>query len=260
VRHLLVIGAQRCGTTYLHDLLDAHPRIAMARPARPEPKVFLSAEQSARGRDWYVATWFADAGDVDLLGDKSTSYLEHPEAAARARAMLGDPRVHVQFRDPVQRAVSNWAFSTDHGHEDRPLGEALEACLAEDAEDAGDGGGGRGAAARSGWEGGTSVSPFAYLRRGRYAEQLRPWLAEYGDDVTVSFLEELVADPAAVARTYRDLGVDDAFAPDLPDAPVNASAAGGEALDPGLVARLREYFRAPDEDLAALLGRPLPWT
>ena len=43
-RHLLVIGAQRCGTTYLHDLLDAHPEIAMARPARPEPKVFLADE------------------------------------------------------------------------------------------------------------------------------------------------------------------------------------------------------------------------
>lgn len=248
-----MIGAQRCGTTYLHDLLDAHPRIAMARPSRPEPKVFLSAEQTARGRDWYVATWFAGAGDVDLLGDKSTSYLEHPEAAARARAVLGDPRVHVQFRDPVQRAVSNWAFSTDNGYEDRPLAEALEACLTEDAAE-------DGAGARTPWRGGTSVSPRAYLRRGRYAGQLRPWLAEYGDDVSVSFLEELVADPAAVARTYRDLGVDDAFVPGLPDAPVNASAAGGESLDPGLVARLREYFRPHDEELAALLGRPLPWT
>ena len=24
-RHVLVIGAQRCGTTYLHELLAAHP-------------------------------------------------------------------------------------------------------------------------------------------------------------------------------------------------------------------------------------------
>ena len=42
--HFLVVGAQRCGTTYLHDLLAAHPEIAMARPARPEPKAFLREE------------------------------------------------------------------------------------------------------------------------------------------------------------------------------------------------------------------------
>ena len=49
IRHLLVIGAQRCGTTYLHTLLDAHPQITMARPANPEPKVFISDEATGKG-------------------------------------------------------------------------------------------------------------------------------------------------------------------------------------------------------------------
>ena len=120
-RHLLVIGAQRCGTTYLHDLLAAHPRIAMARPARPEPKVFLSDELAGRGVEWYRATYFGHVTDEDLLGEKSTSYLEYPEAAERAAAVLGDPLVLVQLRDPVQRAVSHWAFSSDEGLETRPL-------------------------------------------------------------------------------------------------------------------------------------------
>jgi dTDP-4-amino-4,6-dideoxygalactose transaminase len=87
-RHLLVVGAQRCGTTYLHDQLAAHPQIAMTRPQRPEPKVFLSDELAGRGRDWYVRTYFAHARDEVLLGEKSTSYLEYPEAAARAAALL----------------------------------------------------------------------------------------------------------------------------------------------------------------------------
>ena len=104
-RHLLVVGAQRCGTTYLHDQLAAHPQVAMARPHRPEPKVFLSAELAGRGREWYVATYFAHARNETVLGEKSTSYLEYPEAAARAGAVLGDPLVLVQLRDPVERAV-----------------------------------------------------------------------------------------------------------------------------------------------------------
>ena len=32
-RYLLVVGAQRCGTTYLYQVLDEHPEIAMAKPA-----------------------------------------------------------------------------------------------------------------------------------------------------------------------------------------------------------------------------------
>ena len=38
----------------------------------------------------------------------------------------GDPLILVQLRDPVERAVSHWAFSTDAGLETRPLAEVLE--------------------------------------------------------------------------------------------------------------------------------------
>ncbi len=80
-----VIGAQRCGTTYLHDLLAAHPQIAMARPARPEPKVFLLRRARRPGVGSGTSdTYFAHATDETLLGEKSTSYLEYPEAADRA--------------------------------------------------------------------------------------------------------------------------------------------------------------------------------
>lgn len=243
-RHLLVIGAQRCGTTYLHDLLAAHPRIAMARPSRPEPTVFLSDELAGRGAEWYRATYFAHATDEDLLGEKSTSYLEYAESAERAAAVLGDPLVLVQLRDPVERAVSHWAFSTDSGIETRPLESALAANLEGPLP----------------WEPErTSVSPFAYLERGRYVDHLTPWLARFGDAVTVSFLEELVAGPERVGDLYRALGVDADVTPARLGLPVNQSTRRAAPLDPGLVARLRAYFRRSDAALEDLLGRPLPW-
>ena len=110
-RHFLVIGAQRCGTTYLHELLADHPEIAMARPVRPEPKVFLADEVVDRGVEWYDHTWFPHAGTAGLLGEKSTSYLESPDAVTRVTAVLGRPQIVVQLRDPIERAVSNWSFS-----------------------------------------------------------------------------------------------------------------------------------------------------
>lgn len=244
-RHLLVIGGQRCGTTYLHDRLAEHPQIAMAEPARPEPKVFCSEEATARGRDWYVATWFAHAGQASILGDKSTSYLECAGAPERARAMLGDPLVLAQLRDPVDRAVSNWKFSRDHGMEDRPLEQALVECL-EGREPEWD---------RQRF----SVSPYAYLERGRYVDYLRPWRDVFGRDLRVQFYEEQTADAAEFARLFAWLGVDADFRPEGISETVNPSAGGRPALDAGLAERLRGYFTASDEALATMLGRALPW-
>lgn len=243
-RHLLVVGGQRCGTTYLHGLLDAHPEVTMARPSRPEPKVFLSDELTGRGLDWYRSTYFAHAAGERLLGEKSTSYIEDPLAPARAAAVLGDPCIVVLLRDPVVRAVSNWRFSTDNGLESRPLETALAESLEEEA----------------GWDpGATSVSPFAYLPRGRYAAYLDPWLTAFGDAVHVHFLAELVADDAAVADLYARLGVDAGFRPPGRGRVVNGSSEPAPDLPADLRAGLEGYFAASNQALSTLLGRDLPW-
>lgn len=242
-RHLLVIGAQRSGTTWLAGLLDAHPQVTLTRPSRPEPKVFLSDDLAGRGRDWYLATYFAHATDERLLADKSTSYLEYVEAADRAVAVLSDPLALAQLRDPVRRAVSHWAFTRDSGLEERSLEEALAANLEGPLP----------------WDPTrTSVSPYAYLERGRYVEHLTGWRDRLGDDLHVVFLEEMRTDPAAVRDLHARLGLDPVDPPE--SGPVNQSSGTAPELDPGLVARLRDYFRDSDRALAELLGRPLPWT
>jgi hypothetical protein len=242
--HLLVVGAQRCGTTYLRDALDAHPEIAMARPARPEPKVFCDAGKCARGVEWYHRTWFAHARDERLLGDKSTSYLEDPKAAARAGDMLGEVHVVAVLRDPVARAVSNWRLSTRHGLETRPLEEALRADL--DGEQTWD-------------RDATSVSPFAYLRRGRYVEQLEPWTARFPASTHVLFLEELLTDSTVLEGLVRELGLDPEHLRALPQEPVNASAGPPPALSAAFLGTVRSYFEASDAALSDHLGRRLPW-
>lgn len=244
-RHLLVIGAQRCGTTALHHLLDAHPDITMARPARPEPKVFCSEQLSARGLQWYRATYFAHATTESLWGDKSTSYLDTPTSAGRAAAVLGRADVVAQLRDPVARAVSHWRFSSASGREDRPLEQALAQTM--DGERP--------------WDGSTSsVSPYAYLDRGRYVEHLRPWFSAFPDSVHVLFLEETSTQPTAVSSLYRRLGVDPDVRPPGLDGPVNSSDGPAPRLDAGLQAALRSWFADSDARLAAALGRALPWS
>ena len=243
-RHLIIVGAQRCGTTYLHALLDAHPEITMARPVRPEPKVFLSTELTARGREWYEATYFAHARAETVLGEKSTSYLEYPSAATRAASMLGSAEIIVMLRDPVARAVSNWQFSSENGLETRPLDEALAANLRGTQD----------------WDPAvTSVSPFAYLERGRYADYLDPWYERFPGTVHVRFFEELTRDAAELASLYKDLGVDASFRPDNLGRPVNTSRGAAPELAPDLVAAVRRYVADGDARLCTILGRELPW-
>jgi len=244
-RHLLVIGAQRSGTTYLHALLDAHPQITMARPGRPEPKVFLSDDVVSRGAGWYRDTYFGHATGELLLGEKSTSYLECPAAADRAARVLGDDvEVVAVLRDPVARAVSNWRFSSDNGLETRPLETALRETLARPR----------------GWDpAATSVSPYAYLERGRYVEYLEPWLERFPGSHLL-LLQDLLDDDAAVGRLYAGLGVDASFRPPALGAPVNESSQPTPPVPADLVTELHEYFRDSDTELARRLGRALPWT
>lgn len=242
-RHLLVIGAQRSGTTYLHSVLEGHPDVAMAQPPRPEPKVFCSDEATAKGAEWYRATWFAHATPGQLLGDKSTSYIEDPLAPGRAAEMLGEPHVVAVLRDPVQRAVSNWRFSTDNGFETRPLETALRQNLEHSRE----------------WDPTTSsVSPYAYLERGRYAGQLEVWMDRF-PRTQVLFLDELLVDDAVLDGLWDGLGLDRPDTPVRPEDAVNRSKTDPPDLDEDLVGTLREYFEDSDRALSALLGRALPW-
>jgi hypothetical protein len=240
-RHLVVLGAQRCGTSYLADLLDAHRDVALATPRRPEPKVFLHDEVLERGAQWYVDTWFPARGDATLLVEKSTSYLDHPGSAERIDRVLGGPLLVAQLRDPVRRAVSHWRFSASHGVEARPLGTALEQSLSEEST----------------WDPAQfSVSPFAYLSRGDYAAALAPWFDRFGDRLRVQFLDELVTGEA-VGDLFGWLGL--AHAPDADPEPVNSSDGADPELDPTLEARLREHFAPSEQALRELLGRSLPW-
>ena len=243
-RYVLVVGAQRCATTYLYELLDEHPEIAMAKPARPEPKFFLDAEKCRRGLTWYETTYFADAEAVPVHGEKSTSYMESPEAASRAAGMIPDADVLVMLRDPIDRAISNWRFSTASGLEARPLERALTDNL--DGPEPWD---------RSQ----TSVSPFAYLERGKYIDFLAPWERSFPHRLHVLFVDELAGDSDAVARAYKAINVDSSFSPPSLSSSVNASEPPAVGIDPSLARRLRGYFQESDDRLRDHLGRELPW-
>ncbi len=199
---------------------------------------------TGKGAQWYRETYFAHAGDELLLGEKSTSYLEDPDAPARAEEMLGDIHVLAILRDPVKRAISNWRFSTDNGLETRSLETALSENLAGPRP----------------WDPSrTSVSPYAYVERGRYVDYLVPWMSAFPATSHVLFLEELLVDGHLSDGLWAALGVAPELAPRDQEQAVNQSPGDPPVLSAELLGTLGAYYENSNRALSAHLGRDLPW-
>jgi Sulfotransferase domain len=241
VDRVFIVGIQRCGTTFLYHLLDNHPQIVMAKPVRPEPKVFLS-DSVTGDPSGYDALLFPDKPPEQMRGEKSTSYLDHEPALRRIAVTFPDAFYLVVLRDPVERALSHYRFSVDNGLETRSVEEAM----LQDIE-------GREPA----YDSKLSVSPFRYVRRGRYYEQLLTLARQVPyENTRVVLFEALLADPALVSGIYRFLRVDDHPNATVDPRETNTSVA---TIDVSTRVRqvLRDYYAPLNQALAGFLGREL---
>lgn len=239
--YFVIVGAQRCGTTYLYRLLDEHPSVEMARPMRPEPKFFLHQDAITRGVDTYHSAYFGHRPEASVHGEKGTSYIESEEAARRMAAVLPDPRIVLLVRDPIQRAISNYRFSVENGLESLPLRQALT----EEAE------------SRTYDRRRISASPFAYLRRGRYMDYLANYLHHIPRERTfVAVFEELVTDESVFESVCTFLGIEQLL-PIVMGERVNASRAPEQRLPEQQIAHLRAYFARSTAALETFLGREI---
>jgi hypothetical protein len=232
VEHFFICGAQRSATTYLYRMLEQHPEIAMAKPVRPEPKYFI--RPGARDDlDEYRAAYFAGS-DARWFGEKSTSYIERPEAAKRIARLLPGATLLFMLRDPVERAISNYRFSRANGLESLPLQEALDAEPARANGDA---------------TGRTSVSPFAYVARGRYIDYLEPWFAHFpAERIHLLVTEHVVGSREGLADVFARIGVDPAVPLAGVDERSNPAGAAAEVGD-DVRERLRAGFAASNLEL-----------
>lgn len=215
-RHLVVAGVQRCGTTSVVRSLMTLPGVVAAEPPLPEPKVLLGAGVPSDASAYETALLGRAAPEGAVVVEKTTSYLETEGLPERLLSVLPDAHVAVVVRDPVARAVSHHRYTTEHGLEDRPLLEALEADLRGERREV---------------PAGVSMDPFAYVRRGRYEETLRPWVARLPPGrLHVLVLEQLRAAGARGRTDPRFAALLDALglptAPAMPLATENRSASG----------------------------------
>lgn len=238
-----IIGAQRSGTTYLYQQLAQHPEIEMAAPVRPEPKFFLTDAMYAQGLAFYDAHFFSNKPGAWLRGEKSASYYETEISAMRLARHFPTAKILCVLRDPVARAISNYWFSVANHTEGLPLEEAF---LTEEAR-------------RDNFDPTQiSVSPYSYLRRGRYIDYLLMYERYFAHpQIQVILYEEMVSRVEVVRQIYEFLNVDPDFISPTLKRILNSVPKEPIALSETLQAYLDDYFAEPNERLAHYLGRDL---
>jgi len=108
----IIIGAPKCGTSWLRDVLDQHPEVISVRG---EIEYFSS--HSFYPVEWYSEQFARRLASVKkvrsmtscALGEKSAHYCSLPlEQIKRIRDLLPDVRLILMTRDPVER---HWAHT-----------------------------------------------------------------------------------------------------------------------------------------------------
>jgi hypothetical protein len=185
--NLLIVGAPKCGTTTLHEVLSKHSDIFMSRAK--EPGFFSDDRRYARGLDWYSSEFFTKSSDCAFRGESTPWYLYSQSSPERAWRDLGpETRLIVALRNPLDRAISMYWDQVQLGREVRPIDEALTAEL-------------RGSPADDPRQ--------AYVSGGRYSLYLRGWLSSFpAEQLHVVLFERLVRDPSEeLSRLFEFLGV-----------------------------------------------------
>jgi len=207
--NFIVIGAAKCGTTSVCDLLGKHPDVFMCEPK--EPCFFSHMDENERTREWYESL-FQQAGSEPAVGEGSTAYT-HPDViertAAAIKALIPDCRLIYMVRHPLKRLESDWRMRRHEGWTPAAIGDAV------------------------------TEQP-SLMTHGFYWQNLGVYRRNFPDEqILVVFLEDFVRDPnGELQRCLQHIGVDPDFT--VEDAARPRNSAADFRKDGRIAARLRQ--------------------
>ena len=107
--NLIVIGAQKCGTSGLHSYLRSHPQVSMSTPK--ELNFFIEERNWRRGVDWYARHFDPSTPVRGESSPNYTAYPQHVGVPERMHAVVPDARLIYLVRDPLHRIAAHWVHN-----------------------------------------------------------------------------------------------------------------------------------------------------
>lgn len=189
--NFLIIGAPRCGTTYLAKNLASHPDVFLTTGDNEDlagdvhffdANTELGRQNLAKGTEWYF-NLFSGAGNAIAIGEKTADYIVDPDASSLIADTLDDPRIIVMIRDPLERAWSHFC----HSRHRLPSHLKFQDLVKQ----------------------GTDVRGIPILTAGLYARHLQPYINRFGSHNILILVKEDIdhAPGEELARACSFLGI-----------------------------------------------------
>jgi hypothetical protein len=179
--NLIIIGAQKCGTSGLHYYLGLHPEVSMSQPK--ELNYFIAERNWGRGPEWYSRHFDPAARCRGESSPNYTAFPQHMGVPERMVGVLPDVKLIYIARDPIDRIAAHYVHNYAKRREKGDMRDTL-------------------------------LHPnTSYVARSRYFSQLQRFLEHYDrDQILVIENNDLRSDRAETLRKVFDFaGVDTGF-------------------------------------------------
>jgi hypothetical protein len=107
--NLIIIGAQKCGTSGLHYHLSLHPDCSMSRPK--ELNYFIEERNWPRGERWYRSHFDPRAKVRGEASPNYTAFPQHVGVPERMASVVPDAKLIYVVRDPLDRIAAHWVHN-----------------------------------------------------------------------------------------------------------------------------------------------------
>lgn len=249
----IIIGAQKSGTSSLFGALNGHPEVIS--PWMKEIHYFDHhytgnlSDYRAQFPLRFRLNW-SQKGRV--CGEASPYYLAHPLSRQRINECLGQVKMIVVLRHPLDRAISHYRHNRRVGGVSREPETFAQALKLEKERLAGE----EERLLREEIQWSPAHVFYSYRERGNYFAQLQRFKSEFlSGQLHVVFFEELCESPAIeLARVFQYLGI--STAPDVEFPRLNAgNTTAFDDIEPEAIASLLTQYEASNRQLYDFLGR-----
>lgn len=169
----LGVGAPKCGTTSLHDILSEHPDIFL--PPDKELHFFDNPEAYIKGPQWYADQF---VGNAMIKGEFTPAYMSYEATPERIFKTMGNKvKLIFMFREPVERAFSEYQHNYRRGLLNR---SSFEEAIAKEMS----------------WSGNEPYERrhFSFIHRGHYSDHVQQFLKYFSKDqmLFIRFKEDFI--------------------------------------------------------------------
>lgn len=210
------VGAQKCATSWINNILDHHPQIAVPKYESDKETRYFSCFYD-RGYEWYERHFTCIEQEI-ISGEFSTSYFHSKDIPQRIYDYNPEAKILVCLREPISRVISNHKHELRMGHvsgDNRYLNNAI-------------------------------INNPMYVYQSLYCKHLKNWLEVFPrDQIHIMIYEEIVNDHETfIDKLCEFLGVDPIVDITVLEAKVNVSRISRNDSMTGVIKKLVHVCRS----------------